>query len=50
MLLLLPLILILMGLMFGLAKELSGGLSLPIGMHVGNNTLAWAVSIGSSLK
>lgn len=31
-----------MGLMFGLAKECTGDLSMPIGMHVGNNTLAYA--------
>jgi membrane protease YdiL (CAAX protease family) len=31
-----------MGLLFGLAKELTGSLSMPIGMHIGNNTLAWA--------
>ncbi len=30
-----------MGLIFGLAKEFSGGLLMPIGMHVTNNTLAW---------
>ncbi len=30
-----------MGLMFGLAKELTGELHMPIAMHVGNNTLAW---------
>jgi membrane protease YdiL (CAAX protease family) len=30
-----------MGLLFGLAKEFSGDLSLPSGMHIGNNTLAW---------
>lgn len=29
------------GLIMGLAKELSGGLSLPIGIHIGNNTAAW---------
>ncbi len=32
----------LMGVMFGLAKEFSGELYLPIAMHIGNNTLAWA--------
>lgn len=35
----------LMGFMFGLAKELTGkdtdDLAMPIGMHIGNNTLAW---------
>ena len=31
-----------MGLIFGLAKELSGELDMPVAMHVGNNTLAWA--------
>ena len=31
-----------MGLIFGLAKELSGELHMPIGMHMGANTLAWA--------
>lgn len=31
----------LMGFIFGFAKEFSGELSLPIGMHIGNNTLAW---------
>lgn len=38
-----------MGLMFGLAKELSGELYMPIGMHIGNNTLAWTVNIYNSL-
>lgn len=31
-----------MGLVFSLAKEFSGELYLPCGMHIGNNTLAWA--------
>lgn len=31
-----------MGVIFGLAKELTGDLAMPIGMHIGNNTLAWA--------
>jgi membrane protease YdiL (CAAX protease family) len=31
-----------MGLVFGLAKEMTGDLAMPIGMHIGNNTLAWA--------
>ncbi len=31
-----------MGLLFGAAKELTGTLHLPIGMHMGNNTLAWS--------
>lgn len=31
-----------MGLLFGLAAELSGELLVPIGMHIGNNTLCWA--------
>jgi membrane protease YdiL (CAAX protease family) len=35
-----------MGFMFGAAKELSGGLSMPIGMHMGNNTIAMAHSMG----
>jgi membrane protease YdiL (CAAX protease family) len=38
-----------MGLMFGFAKEFSGGLHMPIGMHIGNNTLAWAHYIKASL-
>ena len=29
-----------MGFLFGLAKEVTGQLDLPIGMHIGNNTLA----------
>jgi membrane protease YdiL (CAAX protease family) len=32
---------IIVGLKFGLAKEFSGGLLMPIGMHFGVNTLAW---------
>lgn len=31
----------LMGLIYGLAKEFSGELHLPIGMHMGFNTLVW---------
>lgn len=31
-----------MGMIFGLAKEMTGNLEMPIGMHIGNNTLAWA--------
>jgi membrane protease YdiL (CAAX protease family) len=38
-----------MGLVFGLAKEFSGQLHMPIGMHSGNNTLAWAYYIKTSL-
>jgi membrane protease YdiL (CAAX protease family) len=38
-----------MGLLFGLAKELTGKLHLPVGMHIGNNTLAWTAVIKSSL-
>jgi membrane protease YdiL (CAAX protease family) len=34
-----------MGLVFSLAKELSGGLHMPIGMHIGNNTLVWVLYI-----
>jgi membrane protease YdiL (CAAX protease family) len=30
------------GLILGLAKEAAGSLHLPIGMRIGNNTLAWA--------
>lgn len=30
-----------MGLLFGVAKELTNELHMPIGMHIGNNTLAW---------
>ncbi len=33
------------GLILGLAKEISGELYMPIGMHIGNNTLAWGMSI-----
>lgn len=36
-----------MGIVFGLAKELSGKLNLPIGMHMGNNFLAWASMLNS---
>lgn len=32
-----------MGILFALAKEISGGLEVPIGMHIGNNTLSWSV-------
>lgn len=32
----------LMGLLFGVAKEVTGSLELPSAMHIGNNTLAWA--------
>jgi membrane protease YdiL (CAAX protease family) len=39
----------LMGLVFGLAKEFSGELHMPIGMHIGNNTLAWAQNIKAFL-
>ncbi len=39
----------LLGLIFGLAKELSGELHMSIGMHIGNNTLAWAHYIKASL-
>ena len=38
-----------MGLIFGLAKEFSGELHMPFGMHIGNNTLAWAHYIKASL-
>lgn len=34
-----------MGLMFGLAKEFTGDLYMPIGMHMGNNTLAWVAKM-----
>jgi membrane protease YdiL (CAAX protease family) len=37
------------GLIFGLSKELSGQLILPIGIHIGNNTLASILSIKASL-
>lgn len=40
---------IIMGVMFGLARECSGDLILPISMHVGNNTLAWALHLSASL-
>ena len=33
------------GLILGLAKELSGSLAIPIGMHIGNNTLVTLVSL-----
>lgn len=39
---------VVMGLIFGLAKEFSGELYLPVGMHIGNNTLAWAHCIKAS--
>jgi membrane protease YdiL (CAAX protease family) len=38
-----------MGLMFSLAKEFSGELHMPIGMHIGNNTIAWAHCLKASL-
>ncbi len=38
-----------MGLIFGLAKECAGNLDMPIGMHIGNNTLAWANYLRMSL-
>ncbi len=38
-----------MGLVFGLAKEFSGELHMPIGMHIGNNSLVWAQYIKASL-
>lgn len=31
----------LMGMVFGIAKEVTGDLHMPIGMHVGNNTFVW---------
>lgn len=37
------------GLLFSLAKEFSGELHIPIGMHIGNNTIAWAHYIKESL-
>jgi membrane protease YdiL (CAAX protease family) len=37
-----------MGLIFGFAKEFSGELHMPFGMHIGNNTLAWAQFIKAS--
>ncbi len=36
-----------MGLILGLAKEATADLAMPIGMHIGNNTLAWANMISS---
>lgn len=39
----------LMGIVFGLAKEFSGQLHMPLGMHIGNNTVAWANYIKGSL-
>jgi len=33
---------IIMGVLFSLAREFTGDLYLPIGMHIGNNTLAWS--------
>ncbi len=39
-----------MGVAFGLAKEFSGELYMPIGMHIGNNTLAWANYIRETLN
>jgi membrane protease YdiL (CAAX protease family) len=38
-----------MGLMFGLAKEFSGGLLMPIGMHIGNNTSVWGWNLQKAL-
>lgn len=38
-----------MGLLFGLAKEVTGDLHMPHGMHIGNNTFAWAHYIRQSL-
>lgn len=34
-----------MGIAFGIAKECTNNLYLPTGMHIGNNTLAWAMLI-----
>ncbi|MGR3951806.1 MAG: CPBP family intramembrane metalloprotease [Chlamydia sp.] len=34
-----------MGLLFGIAKELTDGITTPIGMHIGNNSLAWAALV-----
>lgn len=39
----------LMGVIFGLAKEFTGELFMPMGMHIGNNTLAWAHYIKASI-
>ena len=38
----------LLGLIFGFVKEVSGDLHMPIGMHIGNNTLAWTMSLVSA--
>lgn len=37
-----------MGLMLGLAKEFSGDVYMPIGMHIGNNTIAMGAMLGAS--
>lgn len=37
-----------MGLIFGLAKEFSGDISMPIGMHIGNNTIAMGAMLAAS--
>lgn len=39
-----------MGFLFGIAKEITGGLTLPAGMHIGNNTLAMANYLYHSIK
>jgi membrane protease YdiL (CAAX protease family) len=40
----------LMGILFGIAKEITGDLFLSSGMHIGNNTLAWFQEIQGSFK
>lgn len=39
---------IIAGVILGLAKEFSGDIYLPSGIHIGNNTLAWAHLVYSS--
>lgn len=38
-----------MGIILAVAKEISGGLEVPIGMHMGNNTLSWCAMMLSEL-
>lgn len=38
------------GFIFGFGKELSGGLYIPLGMHIGNNTLGQAILIIDGLS
>jgi membrane protease YdiL (CAAX protease family) len=39
-----------MGLIFGLAQEFSGEVYAPISMHIGNNTLVWAMYLNPAIS